>query len=53
MKILCIGIMQTQDFINLKNNFTNLILYKSNETQLSQIKQNTIKVKRHIYTNDG
>ena len=44
MKILCIGIMQSQDFINLKTHIINLITSKSNKIQIPQIKQNAIIV---------
>ena len=44
MKILCIGIMQSQDFINLKTHIINLIISKSNKIQVPQIKQNAIIV---------
>ena len=44
MKILCTGIMQSQDFINLKTHIINLIISKSNKIQIPQIKQNAIIV---------
>ncbi len=48
MKILCIGIMQSQDFINLKNHIINLIISKSNKIQIPQLKQNTIIVSENL-----
>ncbi len=40
--------MQIQDFINLKTHFINLIISKSNKTQLPQIKQKQIIVTTNI-----
>ena len=48
MKILCIGIMQSQDFINLKTHIINLIISKSNKIQIPQIKQNAIIVSTNL-----
>ena len=48
MKILCIGIMQSQDFINLKTHIINLIISKSNKIQVPQIKQNAIIVSTNL-----
>ena len=48
IKILYIGIMQSQDFINLKTHIINLIISKSNKIQIPQIKQNAIIVSTNL-----
>ena len=53
MMILYIVIIQSQDFTNLKTHSINLIISKSNETQLPQFKQSSIIVKTDFKKNDG
>ena len=48
MKILCIGIIQSQDFISLKTHIINLTISKCNKIQIPQIKQNAIIVSTNL-----